>query len=69
MGKWKRAARVIRSVKKGIRSGVKIIKKLTNVAKNKCIKILRTAKKYITKQKKKIASKLTNKLKKIFKRK
>ena len=64
-----RATRVIRSVKKGIRSGVKIIKKLTNVAKNKCIKILRTAKKYITKQKKKVVSKLTNKLKKLFKRK
>ena len=64
-----RATRVIRSVKKGIRSGVKIIKKLTNVAKNKCIKILRTAKKYITKQKKKVVSKLTKKLKTLFKRK
>ena len=64
-----RATRVIRSVKNGIRSGVKIIKKLTNVAKNKCKKILRTAKKYITKQKKKVISKLTNKLKKLFKRK
>ena len=64
-----RATRVIRSVKKGIRNSVKVIKKLTNVAKNKCIKILRTAKKYIAKQKKKIVSKLTNKLKKLFKRK
>lgn len=64
-----RANRVIRSVKKGIRNSVKVIKKLTNVAKNKCIKILRTAKKYIAKQKKKIVSKLTNKLKKLFKRK
>ena len=33
-----RANRVISSVKNGIRSGVKIIKKLTNVAKNKCKK-------------------------------
>jgi len=56
-------------VKNGIRSGVKIIKKLTNIAKNKCIKILRTAKKYITKQKKKVVSKLTKKLRKLFKRK
>lgn len=64
-----RATRAIRNVKKGIRNGVKVIKKLTNVAKNKCKKILRTAKKYITKQKKKVVSKLTNKLKKLFKRK
>ena len=34
-----RATRVIRSVKKGIRKSVKAIKKFTNVAKNKCIKI------------------------------
>ena len=64
-----RANRVISSVKNGIRSGVKIIKKLTNVAKNKCKKIVRIVKKYITKQKKKAVSKLTNKLKKLFKRK
>ena len=64
-----RATRVIRSVKKGIRSGVKIIKKLTNVAKNKCKKIVRTTMKYITKQKKKVVSKLTKKLKTLFKRK
>ena len=64
-----RANRVISSVKNGIRSGVKIIKKLTNVAKNKCKKIVRIVKKYITKQKKKVVSKLTNKLKKLFKRK
>ena len=64
-----RANRVISSVKNGIRSGVKIIKKLTNVAKNKCKKMVRIVKKYITKQKKKAVSKLTNKLKKLFKRK
>lgn len=64
-----RATRVIRSVKKGIRSGVKIIKKLTNIAKNKCKKIVRTTKKYIAKQKKKVVSKLTKKLKTLFKRK
>ena len=64
-----RANRVISSVKNGIRSGVKIIKKLTNVAKNKCKKIVRIVKKYITKQKKKAVAKLTNKLKKLFKRK
>ena len=64
-----RATRVIRSVKKGIRNGVKVIKKLTNIAKNKCIKIFRTAKMYITKQKKKIVSKLKKKLKTLFKRK
>ncbi|ASS37106.1 hypothetical protein AXF17_00520 [Mogibacterium pumilum] len=64
-----RTTSAIRNVKKGIRNGVKIIKKLTNIAKNKCKKIVRMAKKYIAKQKKKVVSKLTKKLKTLFKRK
>ena len=64
-----RVSRAIRNVKKGIKNGVKVIKKLTNIAKNKCKKIVSITKMYIAKQKKKVVSKLTKKLKTLFKRK
>ena len=47
-----RASRAIRNVKKDIRNGVKVIKKLTNIAKNKCKKNSKDGKEVYSKTKK-----------------